>query len=68
MSDYLVTWTIDAENVADPIAAARHVLAIMQQRNSSAVVFEVRDLDTGERVEVDLLFNPPAIESLEAQI
>lgn len=51
--EYLVTWciNIDADTPED---AAKQALAIMQDKGSTATVFEIKNKDTGATCTVDL--------------
>lgn len=42
IKEYLITWTIDIE-ATTPEKAAKAALKIMQDKNSIATVFEVKD-------------------------
>ena len=53
MPDYFVTWDIDAENVATPVAAARYAFDAMRRPDSTANVFTVID-GAGSAFAVDL--------------
>ena len=54
MSNYLVTWEVDAANVSSPRAAAGFARDIQLREDSLATVFTVSELGTGESVQVDL--------------
>jgi hypothetical protein len=54
MPSYIVTWEIDADEVASPAAAARYARAAQIRRGTIATVFVVQDKATGERVQIDL--------------
>lgn len=54
MANYLVTWTIDIEDVDSPAEAARQALKIQRKKNSIATVFTVKDKRTGHTASVDL--------------
>ena len=50
---YVATWTIDIEDANSPVEAARYARR-MQAPGTSAVVFDVTNLQSGETVSVDL--------------
>ena len=50
---YVATWTIDIEDANSPIEAAQCARR-MQAPGTSAVVFDVTNLQSGETVSVDL--------------
>lgn len=54
MSNYLVTWVIDIEDVETPVEAAEQAFGIMQRLGSTANVFQVKLAGSSEEVEVDL--------------
>lgn len=56
MPDYLVTWTIDMEDVDNPNEAATRALLVQRDNDpeNSATVFTVMDKATGETTTVDL--------------
>lgn len=58
MATYLVTWQIDVDNESTdtPEKAAKRALAAIRRRGSIAHVFETKNVETGEVVEVDLNF------------
>jgi hypothetical protein len=43
MSDYIVTWEINIEDVDSPQEAAREAMAIQQDRTSDATTFTVQE-------------------------
>lgn len=56
MTDYRVTWTIDAESVNSPREAAQFARNAQVRNGTWATVFEVVDAD-GNVTRVDLLEN-----------
>lgn len=54
MPSYRVTWEIDVEDAEDPREAAERAWAHMRWPTSTANYFTVKDVDTGESVDVDL--------------
>lgn len=54
MKNYLITWTIDIDDVSNPIEAAKEAFKAMQRPGTEAVVFDVKDKKTGKTVMVDL--------------
>jgi hypothetical protein len=54
MSNYLVSWVIDIEDVNSPLEAAEEAFRIMQKSGTWANVFTVKDKKTNEEISVDL--------------
>ena len=50
---YLVTWTIDAEDMTSPEEAARYALKVQRNPESIATFFKVKD-ENGVETDVDL--------------
>ncbi len=55
MNDYVVTWAIDAESMNSPREAAEYARDAQIRPGTWAVVFDVKDIRTGEITRVDLL-------------
>lgn len=53
-AQYLVTWTIDAFDAANPVAAARQARAAQIRPGTTATVFDVLNTATRETTRVDL--------------
>lgn len=65
MADYLVTWTIDIDDVGDERQAAEAALAIMRDTWSEALVFSVKEHSPhSRRVNVDLGVRETAADQL----
>lgn len=61
MPDYQVTFVIDVEDAESPLAAAREVADLLagddpdgDTRYAYRAIYEVKDSDSGARVDVDL--------------
>jgi hypothetical protein len=54
MTDFLVTWVIDAENLPTPLAAARYARNVQVRPGTIATVFTVTDKAAGITTTVDL--------------
>lgn len=57
---YIVRWEIDT-NTKDPVEACHEVRAILQDPNSTAWYFTVKDTVTGREVDVDLMEKNPLL-------
>jgi len=54
MPGYVVTWSIDTENLPSPRKAAEFAWAALRRKESTADVFDVLDTGTGQITRVDL--------------
>lgn len=54
MPNYLVTWIIDADDVKNPVEAAKYAREAQIRKGTIATVFEVMNKDTREKTRVDL--------------
>lgn len=55
MSTYLVTWTIDIEDVDSPEEAAAQALEILRDPDNTATIFAVEDDAAGPGVPAQLI-------------